>query len=251
MASTKSASGVRDPATRTTASQAARGGDQQRLDPRDHRGAAGGLAAAFGIWQTGAVPRLQDSRRWLVDHWDQAGYFLAEWVLVLGAMHGSMLLIAAWATVQGRRRPPGLAGSARSAHLAASSVYEFVLPELGRRPQLSARDRLRLSCLISGPLVLVGLAWGLVLLMVPDGIGSQLLGDTWPMTRTVLPAATLWFCAILQSMGPAVILRALGRAASSLRINAHSAVLLVVSAFSELTSTVRLGRRPGSPPPTG
>ena len=63
-------------------------------------GAAGGLAAAFGIWQTGAVPRLQDSRRWLVDHWDQAGYFLAEWVLVLGAMHGSMLLIAAWATVQ-------------------------------------------------------------------------------------------------------------------------------------------------------
>jgi glycosyltransferase involved in cell wall biosynthesis len=191
-------------------------------------GAAGGLAAAFGILQTRAIPRLQDTRRWLAHHWDLAGFFLAEWILVVGAMHGSLLLIAAWASVEDVGALRGSQVLLGPLTLLASGAFEFVLPELGRRPQLSAGVRLRLSYLVSGSLVLVGLTWGAALLALPNSIGRQLMGDTWLSARAVLPASTLWSCAILLSTGPAVVLRALGRARVGFRINALTAPLLVI-----------------------
>lgn len=190
-------------------------------------GLTGGLAAAFGVVQTKAVPRLQDTRRWLVDHWDQIGFFLAEWVLVLGAMQGSLLLIATWASVQEVGALRGAQVLLGPLNLVAASVFEFAIPELVRRPHLSARDRSRAAYLVSGFLVLLTLSWGGVLLIMPAQFGRALLGDTWSTTRSVLPAAILWTCAIVLSTGPAVVLRALGRARVSFQINALTAPLLV------------------------
>jgi glycosyltransferase involved in cell wall biosynthesis/O-antigen/teichoic acid export membrane protein len=193
-------------------------------------GTAGGLAALFGIFQTRAVPRLWDSRRWVVDHWDQAGFFLAEWVLVLGAMQVSLLLIAVLGDVEDVGAIRGALVLLGPLNLVASSAFEFVVPELVRRPRLSARERLRTSNLLSGVLAFITLGWGGALLAIPPGIGRQLMGDTWQTTRLVLPAAVLWTCGILISTGPAAVLRALGRARVSFRINALASPMLM--AFS-------------------
>jgi glycosyltransferase involved in cell wall biosynthesis/O-antigen/teichoic acid export membrane protein len=191
-------------------------------------GLAGGVAAAFGVVQTRAVPRLQDTRRWLVDHWDQFGFFLAEWVLLLGAMQGSLLLIASWASVQQVGALRGAQVLLGPLTLVAISVFEFAIPELVRRPHLSKRERLRAGYLVSGFLFLLTLSWGGTLLIMPAQFGRALLGDTWPTTRIVLPAAILWTSAIVLSTGPAVVLRALGRARPGFQINALTAPLLVV-----------------------
>jgi hypothetical protein len=191
-------------------------------------GLTGGLAAVFGIVQTGAVPRLQDTRRWLITHWNQSRFFLAEWVLVLGAAQTSLLLVAASGSVRD-------IGALRAAqvllgplNLVAGSAFDFLISELARRSNMRPRELLRAAVLTSGTLGLLCLSWGAVLLALPSSIGHQLLGDTWPLTRDVLPASILWACAIVLSTGPAVVLRVLGRARVSFEINAMTVPLLIV-----------------------
>jgi O-antigen/teichoic acid export membrane protein len=191
-------------------------------------GLSGGLAAGFGVVQTGAVPRLQDTWRWLVAHWNQCGFFLAEWVLVLGAAQSSLLVIAAYGSVRD-------VGALRAAqvllgplNLVAASAFDFLIAELARRRTLRPGDQFRAAYLTSGALAVACLSWGGVLLALPSSIGRQLLGDTWPLTREVLPASVLWSCAIVLSTGPAVVLRVLNRARVSFEINAVTAPLLVI-----------------------
>jgi O-antigen/teichoic acid export membrane protein len=191
-------------------------------------GLTGGLAAVFGIIQTGALPRLQDTRRWLIGHWNQSGFYVAEWVLVLGATQISLLVVAASGSVRD-------IGALRAAqvllgplNLLAISAYDFLMSELARRPKKRKRELVRAAVLTSGALGLICLSWGAVLLALPNSIGRQLLGDTWELTRVVLPASILWACAIVLSTGPAVVLRVLGRARVGFVINAVTAPLLIV-----------------------
>jgi O-antigen/teichoic acid export membrane protein len=191
-------------------------------------GLSGGLAAAFGVVQTGAMPRPQDTFRWLVTHWNQCGFFLAEWVLMAGVAQGSLLVIAAYGSVRD-------IGALRAAQvllgpltLVAGSAFVFLISELTRRPNLGPRNRSRAAYLTSGVLGFICLSWGAVLLALPDSVGRQLLGDTWPLTREVLPASILWSCAIVLATGPAVVLRVLNRARVSFEINAVTAPLLIV-----------------------
>ena len=152
-------------------------------------------------------------------------------VLVLGAMHGSLLVIAAWASVEDVGAIRGAQVLLGPLILLGRSAFEFLLPELGRRPQLAARDRLRLSYVASGSLLFVGLTWSGVLLALPEGIGRELMGETWPTTKALLPASALWICGTLVSTGPAAVLRALGRAQVGFQINALTTALLVVFSF--------------------
>lgn len=197
-------------------------------------GLSGGVAAALGVAQTGAMPRPQDTRRWLVTHWNQCGFFVAEWVLMAGVAQGSLLVIAAYGSVRD-------IGALRAAqvllgplNLLAGSVFVFLISELARRPDMSPRSRSRAAYLTSGALSLVCLSWGVVLLVLPDSAGRQLLGDTWPLTSEVLPASILWSCAIVMSTGPAAVLRVLNRARVSFEINAVTAPLLIVLGLAGL-----------------
>jgi O-antigen/teichoic acid export membrane protein len=197
-------------------------------------GLSGGLAAIVGIFQTGAVPRLQDSRRWVVAHWNQCGFFMAEWVLVLGAAQTSLLFIAAYGSVSA-------IGALRAAQvllgpltLVAGTAFDFLISELARRRTLRPREQLRAAYLTSGALAVICLSWGTVLLVLPSSIGRELLGDTWPLTRQVLPASILWSCAIVLSTGPAVVLRVLNRARVSFEINAVTAPLLIILGLAGL-----------------
>jgi hypothetical protein len=191
-------------------------------------GLTGGLAAAFGIVQTGAVPRPQDTRRWLTTHWNQCRFFLAEWVLVLGSAQVSLLLVAAWGSVRDIGALRGAQVLLGPFNLLASTAFDFLISELARRSNMRPRQLVRAAVLTSGALGLLCLAWGAVLLALPSSIGRQLLGDTWPFTKVVLPASILWACAIVLSTGPAVVLRVLGRARVSFEINAMTAPLQIV-----------------------
>jgi O-antigen/teichoic acid export membrane protein len=191
-------------------------------------GLTGGLASVFGIVQTGAVPRLQDTRRWLIVHWNQCRFLLAEWVIALGAVQTSLLLVATSGSVSD-------IGALRAAqvllgplNLVAGSAFDFLISELARRPNLRPRELMRPAVHTSTALALLCLGWGAVLLALPSSVGSQLLGDTWPSTRVVLPASILWACGIVLSTGPSVVLRILGRARVSFEISAITAPLLIV-----------------------
>ena len=191
-------------------------------------GATGGLAAVIGVAQTRAVPRLHAAPRWLVDHWDQSGFFLGEWLLVLGATQTSLLLIAASGAVQDVGALRGAQVLLGPLNLVAASAFEFAIPELVRRPQQSVRDRMRASYLLSGSLALLTLTWGGFTLIFPYKVGYGLLGESWPLVRAVLPASILWACAIVLSTGPAVVLRSLGNARVAFQISALTPPLLIV-----------------------
>jgi O-antigen/teichoic acid export membrane protein len=191
-------------------------------------GATGGLAAAFGVVQTGTLPRPRATRRWVIDHWDQAGFYMAEWVLVLGAIQTSLLLIAASGSVQDVGALRGAQVLLGPLTLVAAGAFEFAIPELVRRPHLTSRDQVRAAWLLSGGLALLTLAWGGIALALPTRIGHSLLGETWPSVRVVLPASILWSCAILFSTGPAVVLRLLGRARVAFEISALTPPMLLI-----------------------
>jgi O-antigen/teichoic acid export membrane protein len=197
-------------------------------------GLTGGLAAVFGIVQTGAVPRPQDTRRWLITYWNQSRFFLAEWVMVLGTTQISLLLVAASGSVRDIGALRGAQVLLGPVNLVAGSAFDFLISELARRHNMRPRELLRAAVLTSGALGLLCLGWGAVLLALPSSIGRHLLGDTWPLTKVVLPASILWVCAIVLSTGPAVVLRVLGRARVSFEINAMTAPLLIVLGLAGL-----------------
>ncbi|MER7809919.1 hypothetical protein [Streptomyces sp900116325] len=68
-----------------------------------------------------------------------------------------------------------------------NSVNAFGPPLLNRLG--GRRATTRATALLGLVLSAVGLAWGLVLYALPDHVGRQILGDTWQLAATLLPAS--------------------------------------------------------------
>jgi hypothetical protein len=69
--------------------------------------------------------------------------------------------------------------------LALSSIA-FVTPELARRPWIVGRRLVLVGLGVSAAASVVAAAWGTLLLMVPDSLGRQLMGDTWTGAHAIL-----------------------------------------------------------------
>ena len=149
-------------------------------------GLAGWVAAVLGVAQAGIVPAPRAAWRWLVAHWDLSRYFVSELVAINGATQLMLVLVAAVGGL-------AVAGALRGAQVLTGPVQvlmlsgtAFAVPELARRPWIVGRRLLREGVGISAAVVAPAAAWGAVLLLLPDGLGRQLLGDTWAAVDPIL-----------------------------------------------------------------
>jgi O-antigen/teichoic acid export membrane protein len=76
---------------------------------------------------------------------------------------------------------------------------------------------LRAALLVSTALTLISVMWGSIILLTPDTMGAQLLGDTWTDARAIVVPLTVAFSGIAATSGAFFGLRSLAAASRGLR----------------------------------
>jgi O-antigen/teichoic acid export membrane protein len=195
-------------------------------------GAAAAVGAAVGPLQARVVPRLSGVRGWLSRQRDLGPRYLVEGTSYSAAAQlrnygiGLILGLAALGYVQ-----------AASTLMGPFMVILYgmglvALPEAARILRRSPR-RMPLFCvLLSGGLTLLGLAWGVTLLVaLPRGLGGWLLGPLWRPTYPLVLPTTLFIMGGCASSGAGMGLHALGAARRSLRAAVLNSAAYVVCAL--------------------
>jgi O-antigen/teichoic acid export membrane protein len=192
-------------------------------------GATGTLGAIVGPFQARLLPRVTGAWRWMSDHRDLGFRYLLEGTAnnavnqVRGYGVGLLLGLAAVGYLQASVT---LMGPMTILFLGMGLV---TIPE-GARALRRSHWHLRIFCmLVSAGLTVAALGWGLVLLIaVPRGLGSALLGPIWRLTYPLVIPQILYVVGLGVSSGAGTGLHALGAAKRSLRF------VLVSSAISSV-----------------
>jgi O-antigen/teichoic acid export membrane protein len=189
-------------------------------------GAAAAVAAAIGSLQARVVPQLSGAWEWVSRHRDLGPRYLLE-----GA--------ASSVSTQLRNYGVGLLlGLAAVGYVQASSTLMgpfmvvffgmglVTLPEAARVLRRSPRHLPLFCMLVSGGLALLGIAWGVVLLvMLPRGLGHLMLGSIWRPTYPLVVPAALSVVGGCIGTGAGTGMHALGAARRSLRTQVLSGAL--------------------------
>lgn len=180
-------------------------------------GASAGVAAGYGCVQTGVLPNLGGVRGWLRNHRDLGFRYLVENVSNSGAAQLRMYGLGAIAGLSD-------VGAIRGAELMLGpflavlmGVSLVAVPEAARVLKRTPHRLVRFCLLLGGVQAAAALAWGVVLLLMPDSVGSFVLDAVWaPASALILPV-TLSVTGAGLVAGAAAGLRALGAARRSLR----------------------------------
>jgi O-antigen/teichoic acid export membrane protein len=191
-------------------------------------GAAGAVAAVFGIVQTRLVPRVSGIPGWISRHRDLGMRYMVENVSISSAAQLRMYGLGAIA---------GLAdvGSVRGAQLLLGPFLAVLMgmslvsvPEAARVLARSPRRLPHFCLLLGGSQATAAMLWGVALLfLLPAAAGQYLLGSVWPTAATLIVPTTLVVMAGSFTDGAMAGLRALGAARRSLRAQTLSAIAYV------------------------
>ncbi|GAA5651212.1 hypothetical protein [Geodermatophilus obscurus] len=165
-------------------------------------GLSGWLAALLGALLAGLVPAPRATWQWLKAHWDLSRYFVTEYVLINGSTQLMLVLVAATGGL-------AVAGALRGAQVLTGPVgilvtsgMAFAIPELARRPWTVGRRLIRAGVGISGTVVVLATVWGALLLVLPEEVGRQLMGDTWTGVDAILVPTVLGLVMSASGLGP-------------------------------------------------
>ena len=187
------------------------------------------MAAGLGAWQAGIVPSPARAWAWLCDHRDLGPRFAAETGIALLAWQGGLAAIAAVAGLA----VLGTVNAARVIlgpfNLLALGVVGFAIPEGAaiwrRRPERLPRAIRTLGVGLAS----MALLCTAILLLMPDRLGIELLGKTWPGARNILPLVGLWVAAEAAGQGARIGLMVLGNSRAVLLARAVTAPLILVA----------------------
>jgi O-antigen/teichoic acid export membrane protein len=209
-------------------------------------GGSATLAALVGGIQTRLVPRLPNVVGWLAQHRDLGLRYLAENLSWSGA---SQLRLYGLGWIAG----VAAVGSLRAAELLLGPLNVLILgigliavPEAARMLRRSVR-RLGPFCLLLSSLQAgVAVAWGMALLLMPEGLGVRLLGMSWqPASKLLLPV-TITVAGAGFWIGAMIGVRALGAASRSLRAQGVSSAVYLVGALGGAAAAGAAGAAWGS-----
>jgi O-antigen/teichoic acid export membrane protein len=204
-------------------------------------GVPGVIATGVGLWFLKTLPRF----RGVVGHQRATGplsrRYASEFLSGAGALQAIHFAIAGVfgvAAIGALRAAQTLLGPFNQL---LTGLNVGLMPEMVRlrkeRPQ-----RLRIvvaSVSVAGAgAVMLGT---LLLAAMPESLGSELLGDTWPNARRLILPAGLAIAGNMFIVGPLLGLRALGAATSSLTARLICSVLTVVSSLGVLAAGGSLG----------
>jgi len=192
-------------------------------------GAAAGVAAAAGLLQARVVPRLSGAWGWLTRHRDLGFRYLAENMtnsLSSQLRTYGLGFIAGLAAVGYVQAASTLLGPIMVVFMGMGMVG---IPEAARILRRSPGHLWRFCLLLSGGLACVAVAWGSVLLVaLPRGLGSALLGPIWlPAYPLILPY-TISIIGVCTWCGATAGLHALAAAPRSLRAMVLASVATLV-----------------------
>jgi O-antigen/teichoic acid export membrane protein len=190
-------------------------------------GATAAVAAGFGYLQCRIRPAAGRVGAWLFDHRSLGARYFVE-NLASGASRQIRFIalgaLAGLATV----------GTVRGAELLMGpflvmlmGVSQVAVPEASHVLSTAPTKLARFCVSLGGSLALGAGLWGLfVLVVLPMGLGSLLLGPIWPQAEELLPALVVWMCMAGFVDGASSGLRALGASPRSL-----AAQLITMSAY--------------------
>jgi O-antigen/teichoic acid export membrane protein len=210
-------------------------------------GLAAAGAAAVGPFQARVMPRLSQTRSWLSRHRDLGPRYLLEGCANSSQSQlrtygiGLVLGLASVGYVQA-------AGTLMGPFMVVFYGMGLVtLPEAVRVLRRSP-GRLPLLCaLVGGGLALLGLLWGLILLVaLPHGLGHLLLRSLWRPTYPLVLPLTIGIMGGCITAGAGTGLHALGAARRSLRAMVLTSVVFVTLSLVGAAVSGALGAVVGS-----
>ncbi len=193
-------------------------------------GGSGSIAGLVGMLQAGFIPRPDRTASWFREQRDLIPRFAGEFGVTTLAGQVSIFAIAAvagLATVGAIRAGQLLLGPL---NIIFAGVSLAALPEAVRLLQ-SSKETLRRACVVlSAGLAVSALGVGIVASILPDRLGTELLGQNWPLARSVVIPVSIWMAGAGVILGAGIGLRALAAARRSLRARLMLAPLAVMSA---------------------
>lgn len=192
-------------------------------------GVAAAVAAAIGPLQARVVPKLSAGWGWVWRHRDLGPRYLAEGTVNSGQnqlRNYGISLILGLASLGYVQAASTLMGPFMVIFFGMGLV---LLPEAARILRRSPRYLLLFCACASGGMALLGLAWGVVLLVaLPRGLGPLMLGSLWRPTYPLVLPSTIAIMGGCVQAGAGTGLHALGAARRSLRAMVLGAVLFVI-----------------------
>jgi len=191
-------------------------------------GISAALSALLGVVVLRVVPAPQEGLSWLRGEGKLTSYLLGEYVLGLGAAQFGTLLVGFLASTSA-------VGSLRAAQVLlgplgvlGAAAFQFSIPEIARRPDAGSRSRLLFALGLSAIMGSVTVGYVVLLLLLPDSVGSELFGSSWAGAASVLLAMGIGSLASSLCCGPAGVLYGMGAAALTFRIYVVKGPLLIV-----------------------
>ncbi|MDQ6797047.1 MAG: hypothetical protein M3011_03300, partial [Actinomycetota bacterium] len=180
-------------------------------------GLAATMAAVAGPFQAGLCPSPQRAVQWFRDQADLCGRYLLDFFALAGQVH---LILYGLGIVAGLRA----FGAFRAAQLLLGPLNTLFFAALSTAVPEGARVRAetdgslyRMIRNLAVLLPVLALAWVGVLILLPDGVGTALLGDSWPGARDLLVPVGLAIAVTGVTAAADSGLRALAAAARGLR----------------------------------
>lgn len=204
-------------------------------------GGAASVAALAGVVQAGTWPHPQLSWQWIHRHWDLSSRYVAENLGVSG--ENQVRSYGTWAIA-------GLdvVGSLRAANilLGPLNVVQFAvelvaLPNAVRAMQRSIQRLMIISLIVGAGLFGVTMLWAGALLLLPNHLGTMVMGSSWLAARALLIPMALWTGIVAFATGARVGLRALAAARRSLRTRLLTSALWTTGGLTGVAAAGAIG----------
>jgi hypothetical protein len=188
------------------------------------------VAALAGVAQARLLPWPANPLGWWRRHRDLNVRYLGEF-LTIGAVSQvnsyGVSAVAGIAAVGALRAGEILIGPVYVLFMGGNMVAVAEGARIGRR---SPARLARLSLLVSAAMSVAAFLWGAVVVLLPDAIGTRVMGSTWQAAAQVVVPYALVTIGLTASAGPQTGLRALAAARRGLRARLLASPLMLAGA---------------------
>jgi O-antigen/teichoic acid export membrane protein len=191
-------------------------------------GGAAAVCVLLAMVQLRAVPRPLATVGWIRQHRDIVGYLLPDNLLTSGGLQASTLFVGKMVGLGGMAAFRGGQVLVGPLGIVGSALMGFATPELSRRPHLTPRARWRIALGTGAAVGVVSLAYTLVLVMLPESVGTWLFRSSWDDAKSVLLPMALFVSVAGVSLGPALMLIAMGRTKLTFRVTVVETPLVLL-----------------------
>jgi O-antigen/teichoic acid export membrane protein len=180
-------------------------------------------AGLAGCLQSRLIPGPRHAARWIREQSDLGARFLGEFLALTGA---TQLMLYGLAILSGVAAVGAIRGGIVSMgplNILLMGVTLVAVPEAVRVSRAALGHLWKYCVTLSVILAGVAVAWGFVVILIPDSLGRLVLGETWDAARPTLFPVALWIAGNGVVAGAMAGLRALQAASHSLRAQVVSA----------------------------